>query len=94
MATDRDFLRSDHVSAFSLSARPRIRAGATPYTPWAASCSSSPCLVSFIFHLYELYESPKFLMGRGRDADAVEVVHKVAAYNDITSNLPYARYAS
>jgi hypothetical protein len=30
----------------------------------------------FIFHLYE---SPKFLMGRGRDAEAVQVVHKVAA---------------
>ena len=38
----------------------------------------------FIFHLYE---SPKFLMGRGRDAEAVEVVHKVAAYNGTTSNL-------
>jgi len=32
----------------------------------------------FIFHLYE---SPKYLMGRGRDEEAVEVVKKVAAYN-------------
>ncbi|KAK7681656.1 MFS sugar transporter [Cerrena zonata] len=32
----------------------------------------------FVFHLYE---SPKYLMGRGRDQEAVEVVHKVAAYN-------------
>ena len=32
----------------------------------------------FVFHLYE---SPKYLMGRGRDADAVEVVRKVAVHN-------------
>ena len=38
----------------------------------------------FVFHLYE---SPKFLMGRGRDAEAVEVVHKVAQYNGTTSSL-------
>ncbi len=38
----------------------------------------------FVFHLYE---SPKYLMGRGRDAEAVEVVHKVAAYNGKTSSL-------
>ena len=38
----------------------------------------------FVFHLYE---SPKYLMGRGRDADAVEVVHKVARYNGKSSSL-------
>lgn len=38
----------------------------------------------FVFHLYE---SPKYLMGRGRDAEAVEVLHKVAAYNRRTSTL-------
>ncbi|KAI0260637.1 MFS general substrate transporter [Gloeopeniophorella convolvens] len=38
----------------------------------------------FVFHLYE---SPKYLMGRGRDEEAVEVVHKVAAYNGKTSSL-------
>jgi hypothetical protein len=38
----------------------------------------------FVFHLYE---SPKFLMGRGRDAEAVEVVHSVAQYNGTTSSL-------
>ena len=32
----------------------------------------------FVFHLYE---SPKYLMGRGRDADAVGVVRKVAVHN-------------
>jgi len=46
-------------------------------------------LVLFVirFFIFHLYESPKFLMGRGRDAEAVEVVHKVAAYNGTTSNL-------
>ena len=38
----------------------------------------------FVFHLYE---SPKYLMGRGRDAEAVEVVHQVARYNGTTSSL-------
>ncbi|KLO07040.1 MFS general substrate transporter [Schizopora paradoxa] len=38
----------------------------------------------FCFHLHE---SPKYLMGRGRDEEAVEVVHKVAAYNGRTSSL-------
>ena len=32
----------------------------------------------FVFHLYE---SPKYLMGRGRDEEAIEVLQKVAAYN-------------
>ncbi|EIW78205.1 MFS general substrate transporter [Coniophora puteana RWD-64-598 SS2] len=39
------------------------------------------------FGLFSMYESPKYLMGRGRDADAVEVVHKVAKYNGIESRL-------
>ncbi|KAG8862221.1 hypothetical protein FRB96_001800 [Tulasnella sp. 330] len=39
------------------------------------------------FFVFTLYESPKYLMGRGRDAEAVEVVHKVAALNGTTSNL-------
>jgi len=46
-------------------------------------------LVLFVlrFFIFHLYESPKFLMGGGRDAEAVEVVHKVAQYNGATSNL-------
>ena len=45
-------------------------------------------LLSFLrLFFFHLYESPKYLMGRGRDADAVEVVHKVAAYNGKTSRL-------
>ncbi|KAK0444684.1 MFS general substrate transporter [Armillaria borealis] len=39
------------------------------------------------FFIFELYESPKFLMGRGRDAEAVEAVHKVARYNGKESTL-------
>ena len=42
------------------------------------------CLRFFVFHLYE---SPKYLMGRGRDAEAVEVVHRVARYNGTVSGL-------
>lgn len=41
----------------------------------------------FRFFVFNLYESPKYLMGRGKDAAAVEVVHKVAQYNGVTSNL-------
>ena len=32
----------------------------------------------FVFHLYE---SPKYLMGRGRDEEAVQVLRHVAVYN-------------
>jgi hypothetical protein len=39
------------------------------------------------FFVFNLYENPKYLMGRGRDEQAVEVIHKVAAYNGKTSNL-------
>lgn len=39
------------------------------------------------FFVFNLQESPKFLMSRGRDEEAVAVVHKVAAFNGKTSNL-------
>ncbi|KAG8900853.1 hypothetical protein FRB99_005730 [Tulasnella sp. 403] len=39
------------------------------------------------FFVFKLYESPKYLMGKGRDAEAVEVVHRVAEYNGKTSTL-------
>ena len=42
------------------------------------------------FFLFTLYESPKFLMGRGKDADAVRIVHEVARINGKTSNLTLA----
>lgn len=43
------------------------------------------------FFVFPMYESPKYLMGRGRDADAVSVVHAVAAYNNKTSSLTLER---
>lgn len=39
------------------------------------------------FFVFKLHESPKYLMGRGRDQQAVETVHFVAAQNSKTSNL-------
>ena len=39
------------------------------------------------FFAFDLYESPKYLMGRGRDAEAIEVLEKVAAYNGSTNHL-------
>ena len=39
------------------------------------------------FFAFDLYESPKYLMGRGRDAEAIEVLEKVAAYNGSTNRL-------
>ncbi|KAJ7717006.1 MFS general substrate transporter [Mycena metata] len=36
---------------------------------------------------FTLHESPKYLMGAGRDEQAVAVVHKVASYNGTTSDL-------
>ena len=44
-------------------------------------------LFALRFFVFHLYESPKYLMGRGRDAEAVEVVHKVARFNGKTSSL-------
>ncbi len=42
------------------------------------------------FFFFTLYESPKFLMGRGKDEDAVRIVHEVARRNGKTSNLSLA----
>jgi hypothetical protein len=39
------------------------------------------------FLCFTLYESPKFLMGKGDDAAAVAVVHEVARRNGKTSSL-------
>ncbi|CAO2647708.1 Nn.00g086300.m01.CDS01 [Neocucurbitaria sp. VM-36] len=39
------------------------------------------------FVCFTIYESPKFLMGRGRDEEAVHVVHEVARRNGKTSTL-------
>ena len=37
------------------------------------------------FFLFKLTESPKFLMGSGKDAEAVIAVHRVATYNRTTT---------
>ncbi|KAI0373645.1 MFS general substrate transporter [Pilatotrama ljubarskyi] len=45
-------------------------------------------LLFFIrFFFFHLFETPKFLMSRGRDAEAVEVVHQVARFNGKKSSL-------
>ncbi|KAM5539420.1 hypothetical protein V8D89_006872 [Ganoderma adspersum] len=44
-------------------------------------------LFIFRFFVFHLYESPKYLMGRGRDGEAVEVIHTIAKYNGKTSSL-------
>ena len=46
-------------------------------------------LVMFLvrFLAFTIFESPKYLMGKGRDEDAVRIVHEVARRNGKTSNL-------
>lgn len=46
-------------------------------------------LIMFLlrFVAFDLHESPKFLMGRGRDSQAVESIHAVAKYNGVESTL-------
>ncbi|GKT95763.1 major facilitator superfamily transporter [Colletotrichum tofieldiae] len=39
------------------------------------------------FLLFTIYESPKYLMGKGRDEDAVRIVHEVARRNGKTTSL-------
>lgn len=42
------------------------------------------------FFLFTLYESPKYLMGRGKDEEAVRVMHEVARINGKTTSLTLA----
>jgi hypothetical protein len=46
-------------------------------------------LISFAlrFLAFTIYESPKYLMGKGKDEEAVQVVHEVARRNGKTVNL-------
>lgn len=39
------------------------------------------------FFLFTIFESPKYLMGKGRDEEAVRIVHEVARRNKKTSPL-------
>jgi hypothetical protein len=43
------------------------------------------------FVVFTLHESPKYLMGCGRDQEAVEVMHKLAKYNGKTTDLTLER---
>jgi len=42
------------------------------------------------FFIFTLYESPKFLMGKGQDSEAVRIVHEVARRNGKESKLVLA----
>ncbi|KZO98889.1 MFS general substrate transporter [Calocera viscosa TUFC12733] len=46
-------------------------------------------LICFVlrFFVFHLHETPKFLMSRGHDAEAVDVIQKVALYNGSTTSL-------
>ena len=44
-------------------------------------------LWSLRFFLFDLVESPRYLVGKGEDEEAVAVIHKIAAYNSTTSSL-------
>ncbi len=37
--------------------------------------------------VFTLYESPKYLVGKGRDEEALRTVHHIAAYNRTTSSM-------
>lgn len=39
------------------------------------------------FFAFSLEESPRYLVGRGRDEEAVSVIHRIAAFNGRTSSL-------
>lgn len=55
-------------------------------------CMGGFAMIMFAIRVFAftLYESPKYLMGKGRDDEAVKVVHEVARRNGKTSNLTLA----
>jgi MFS family permease len=52
-------------------------------------CMGGVALLMFLirFLAFTIFESPKFLMGKGRDVEAVRIVHEVARRNGKTSPL-------
>jgi MFS family permease len=52
-------------------------------------CMGGVALIMFLirFVAFTIFESPKYLMGKGHDADAVRIVHEVARRNGKTSPL-------
>jgi hypothetical protein len=59
------------------------------YTDCCEQVMGGVALIMFIirFVFFTIFESPKFLMGKGKDEDAVRVVHEVARRNGKTSTL-------
>lgn len=59
---------------------------------WFMIAMGGMSLIMFIirFFIFTLYESPKFLMGKGKDAEAVRIVHEVARRNGKESKLTLA----
>ena len=56
---------------------------------WFMIAMGGLAIIMFLlrFLCFTLYESPKFLMGRGKDEEAVRVVHEVARRNGKTTSL-------
>ena len=55
-------------------------------------CMGGISMIMFIlrFFVFTLYESPKYLMGKGKDDEAVRIVHELARRNGKTSSLVLA----
>ncbi|CAA7263985.1 unnamed protein product [Cyclocybe aegerita] len=51
-------------------------------------------LWSIRFFVFDLMESPRYLVGKGKDEDAVKIIHKIAEYNGTTSTLTVDQLAS
>lgn len=75
-----------NFSCASSSDCPRSSNMGWRYTLWTMGALM---MVLFVlrFFVFHLYESPKYLMGRGRDEEAVAVIHTIAKYNGKTSSL-------
>ena len=57
---------------------------------WRYYCFTTGALVLFLWAVrfaMPLLESPRYLVGKGKDEEAVRVVHELARYNGKTSNL-------
>lgn len=54
------------------------------------------CLIIFIlrFVVFNFQESPKFLIHRGQDSKAIEVLHQIARFNKRESGITMAVFAS
>ncbi|KAL1739107.1 major facilitator superfamily domain-containing protein, partial [Schizophyllum fasciatum] len=44
-------------------------------------------LWAFRFFAFRMFESPRYLVGKGRDAEAVAIIHDIAKYNGKTATL-------